>query len=192
MPRAISFVWTSAPLVADAKTVTRRDWSPAYARSFNAGEPLDAYDRRPDRGGEHLAVLRLTAAPTWEPQSQMPDSDYAAEGWAWLYDYPEYAPLQIDGLPIDPLQEFSRETFRLWQSRDYSQWVVRFELVELLATDYLDRLLARLNRQRERRRRPPPERPVVVQLSLGHERPPTEAELEALVQAHEQTQEPGR
>ena len=44
MPRAISFVWTSAPLVADAKTVTRRDWSPAYARSFSAGELVNAYE----------------------------------------------------------------------------------------------------------------------------------------------------
>ena len=94
MPSPISFAAVAAPLVAGAKTVTRRTWKTAYAQrvltATEAAQPFVAYDRNPRNGGKPIATLTL-AAP--EPEL-VPWSDEAAreryeevadaEGFRWL------------------------------------------------------------------------------------------------------------
>lgn len=141
--KSISFLWTSAPLIAGAKIVTRRDWSQSYASRFDAGDLISAFDKRPDRGGRLLATIQLTARPRLEPMNAMPDSDYAGEGFAWLFSHPEYIPLTIGGQSA-MIDDFSFETFCRWRESGGFQYVVRFELHSIHAPAYLDDLLSRL------------------------------------------------
>jgi hypothetical protein len=112
------------------KTVTRRDWDPDYARSFKTGQEVFAYNRSPRARGIHIATIKLTAAPTYEPTSQMPDSDYDAEGFRWLYQHP-------DALPKSMQNTWFKESNLSWESfvssRSAGEWnyVIRFELVGL-------------------------------------------------------------
>jgi hypothetical protein len=121
----IAFAWTSAPLVAGVKSVTRRPWSADYARRFRAGDRVAALDKGYRVGGVRLGVLELTAAPSWEPMSAMPDGDYAAEGFAWLSRHPE----AIRGATLG---DCSWETFRAWRESGAWMWVIRFRLVRLV------------------------------------------------------------
>lgn len=130
--RILSFAYTTPPLVAGAKTVTRREWDDEYAAQFRAGQLVAAYDRSPRFRGRQVAVIRLTAAPTYEPNAAMPDSDYAAEGFEWLHAHPEALPKTLWGKPCT-LDDFSRDGFERWRRNGGSMWVVRFELVQVLA-----------------------------------------------------------
>lgn len=136
----LSFVWTSAALVAGRKTVTRRDWDARYAADFHAGDLAAAYDRQPRYGGKPIATIRLTAAPAYEPMAAMPDGDYEGEGHAFYHEHPELLPKTIQRVRVGA-QDFDLAHFRTWQARDYSMWVVRFELVSV--ADDLEPKLAR-------------------------------------------------
>lgn len=124
----ISFAWTTPALLAGAKSCTRREWDDGYARRFRDGELVDAYDRSPRAGGHKVATVRLTVAPTFELMRAMPDGDYEAEGFAWLYAHPEALPKRFRGNSA-ALESFSRAGFAAWRSEPGSMWVVRFELV---------------------------------------------------------------
>lgn len=67
-----------------------------YIEAIRGAEEA-AYDRSPRQHGNRIAVIRLVDAPRHEPMTQMPDSDYAAEGWEWLYRHPEYLPNRLFG-----------------------------------------------------------------------------------------------
>jgi len=120
MPRIISFAWTVPALLARQKTVTRRDWKPNYARQFKAGHLAFAFDRSPRAGGKQIAVIRLTAGPYWERGCDMPDSDYEAEGFAFLQQHR----LTVNGTP-------PRELWQQMKASDDGVWVVRFEVVSI-------------------------------------------------------------
>jgi len=128
--RSIAFVWTSCALLAGRKTVTRREWDPEYAAGFKAGDLVAAYDRQPRYGGKQIATIRLTADPVYEPMAAMPDSDYEGEGHAFYHEHPEFLPKTIRGARVDS-GDFDFIHFRAWRSREYSMWVVRFELVSV-------------------------------------------------------------
>lgn len=148
--KTISFTWTAPALLAQAKTVTRRLWKPAHAARFDAGNFLLAYDKSPRAGGRPIALLRLTQAPYLEALAQMPDSDYEAEGFAWMALYPERVPRPS----LAATQEFERS-----RQSGGSMWVVRFTFISALldfgpkdASREADRL-ARMIEQEERRHR---------------------------------------
>lgn len=134
--KIISFAYTTPALTAGAKTVTRRDWRPEYAARFRAGELVAAYDRSPRARGRQVATIRLTQRPCYQPMVEMPDSDYEAEGFAWLLAHPAHLPKTIGGLPTT-LHEFTREGFEHWRTYGEAMWVVRFELVAVLNTEPL-------------------------------------------------------
>lgn len=126
--KIISFAWTTPALLAGHKTVTRRDWDPDYARRFQPGERVQAFDRSPRHKGECVAIIQLTSI-TYEPPSLAPDSDYEAEGFAYLAEWPELLPKTG---PFSDVRRIYPEAFERWRrTSQRSEWVVRFKLVNL-------------------------------------------------------------
>lgn len=140
--KGIVFLHLSAPLLAGAKTCTRRGWSARYAKDFTLNEMCEAYNRRPERGGIKLAVIRIVGFPRLELDSAMPDSDYEAEGFRWLYGNPDCIPATIGGQPASRAN-FSWEAFEQWRSMGGSEYVIRFSLIEIFAKTYVEDLRAK-------------------------------------------------
>lgn len=65
--RAISFAWTTPAFKARQKTVTRREWSDGYARSFKAGEVVEALARMawPRKGRVLLLAYLCHSCGAW-------------------------------------------------------------------------------------------------------------------------------
>ncbi len=118
--RSISFAWTAPALLVGRKTVTRRDWSDAYARRFQAGDHVAAYDRSPRFGGKRVAVIELEHFPYQESTAVMPSEDWEREGFAYLASIGA----KVDG--VTP-----REFWEGWMDDAVTLWVVRFRLVSL-------------------------------------------------------------
>ena len=117
----ISFNWTAPALLAGHKTVTRREWKESYARQFQAGDVVAAYDRQPRFGGRRVATIRLTQKPYRENTREAPEEDYEQEGLAYL----QQLGAKVDGLSPEAL-------WRAWHVFPRVLWVVRFELIEVL------------------------------------------------------------
>ncbi len=130
--RILSFAYTTAPLIARIKGVTRREWSADFAARFRKGEFVQAWDRNPRNGGRQVGVIQLTDRPRLEPNAWMPDSDYEAEGFAYLYAHPEVLPKTIFGHKASR-EDFSWDAFCRWRWNGKSMWVVRFEIVQILS-----------------------------------------------------------
>ena len=129
--RLISFGYTWPAFVAREKSCTRRDWKANYAHAWQAGEEFAAYDVSPRFGGQQIGVGRLVAAPYLEPLANMPDCDYAAEGFKWLtqctYLLGPTAKKQV-WYPAD-LAGFER-----WRTSGGRLYVIRFEIVSVEAS----------------------------------------------------------
>jgi hypothetical protein len=130
----ISFAWTSAALLCDAKTVTRRAWNTAYARQFHDGDEVNAYNRSPRNGGKLIAFIRLAGTPYTENTLIMPDSDYKAEGYEWLRDHRQCWPRTIHGHKLEPDEFDWAGGWKRWKDAQQILYVVRFEVVRKLAT----------------------------------------------------------
>lgn len=130
--KSISFLETSPAPISGHKAVTRRDWKQSWADGFRAGELVSACNRRREWGGREIAVIRLTAVPTFEPMAQMPDADYEGEGFVFLYAHPELLCKTRDGVPVTR-EDYSWAAFLRWRVGAYKMWVVRFELIEVPA-----------------------------------------------------------
>lgn len=120
--RIITFAETTAALLAGAKTCTRREWKPNYARTFAAGEVLQAWDKNPRTGkGKRVGTIRLTAAPVLQRANEIPPSDWEAEGFAYMQ---HYGLTLFDGAT-------TTEVFNGWRNAPDSVmlWVVRFKLI---------------------------------------------------------------
>ena len=82
--RAISFGYTSEPLLSGKKSVTRRAWKDSYAQyfvdAFHQDKKIPAIDKDYRRGGKVIGYLTLTCAPYKEKLADMPESDLEAEG----------------------------------------------------------------------------------------------------------------
>lgn len=124
MAHIISFAWTTPALISGNKSCTRRDWNPNYARRFRRGDIVIAYDRQPRNGGKPIARLRLTQDVTHERDADAPDSDWAAEGFAWFQ--------QRYGDHLSNGRDVSWKGFCDWRKDGGSSWVVRFEVLEYL------------------------------------------------------------
>ena len=118
--RIISFAWTTPAIKARRKTCTRRDWNDVYAGRFQAGELLAGYNRSPRFGGHQIAIVQLTVKPYKEPLRDVPDSDWEAEGFAYLT---EIGALINGGMTPQQL-------WNLWRQTQALEWVIRFEIVE--------------------------------------------------------------
>lgn len=125
----LSFGYTSPALLAGAKSVTRRDWKQQHADRFRPGQIVDAYDRSQRVGGRKIAEIRIAESylPIAYPIATMPDSDYEAEGFRWLYEHYSVPPRSA------PFPDFSLGSFRAWRASGAVLYVVRFELVSVLA-----------------------------------------------------------
>lgn len=115
----ISFAWTTPALLAGHKTCTRREWSERWAQQFRADDRVSAYDRQPRFGGRQVAVIELIEHPYRQSTGEAPDSDWEAEGFAYL----ESIGAKVDGMPPKVL-------WRAWKLHPRMMWVVRFRLVE--------------------------------------------------------------
>lgn len=125
--KIISFAYTTPALLIGHKTVTRRDWTKKYARLFKKRDVVSAYNRSPMFGGKQVAIIQLTCDPTYEPMCDMPDSDYEAEGFAYLNENRHLLP---KAMPYD----VSWAGFQDWRNFPVhsSMWVVRIKLIELI------------------------------------------------------------
>lgn len=124
----ISFGWTSPALLAGAKTVTRRDWKPGHAARFRAGLLVNAYDRLPMYGGQIIGQVRLTADARIEPDSNAPDSDYEAEGFAWTLAHWDTVPASVRR-ELGFSATVGRAAFDRWRQMGGLSTVIRFMLV---------------------------------------------------------------
>lgn len=90
----ISFAWTTPALLAGAKTMTRRVWSPDHAAKFRAGQLVDAWNQTPRVNSKRLgiatarkvATIRITGDPYVQmvrPEYLTP-TDHEREGFDWL------------------------------------------------------------------------------------------------------------
>ena len=121
--KIISFAETTPALLAGAKTVTRREWTEKHARSFKAGELVQAWSKGPRvKGAKRVGTIRLTATPYQEMSDCVPFEDYDAEGFTYLADH---GLTLFGGLT-------TREVWVTWRMDPHPLWVVRFELVEVL------------------------------------------------------------
>jgi hypothetical protein len=118
----ISFAWTTPALLAGAKTMTRRDWSPEHALRFNAGMLVDAWDRSPRTGkGKKVATIRLTCDPYAQTTRELTEVDWLREGFTWLV---------LNGTPED--RDRAQEIWEDWRIAPRTLWVVEFELVGIV------------------------------------------------------------
>jgi hypothetical protein len=118
----VSFQWTSLPLLAGAKSVTRRDWQLGYAKRFYVGDRISAWDFNPRNGGQKIGELVIDSIQR-ELMTGMPDSDYEAEGFAYLHErYDSYVT--------------SHESFDMWRQSGGLVWTLRFS-IESIRSDLL-------------------------------------------------------
>lgn len=106
----ISFGWTTDELLKLQKTVTRRTWPEHYARTFKKGDIVAATDKSPRKGGEALALIRLTEDPYEEDLRSLTTKEVEAEG------FPGWTP-----------KRFVNQFFKGKQK----VWVVRFEVLKV-------------------------------------------------------------
>ena len=128
--KIIAFAHTTAALLAGVKTVTRRDWTADYAAKFQEGEIVQAWDRSPRVHGRRLGLIQLTSAPTFEPLTAMPTSDYADEGFEWMHRHPETLPKTVWGKPFHSYM-VGHPWFHEAQQSDHRMWVIRYELIDV-------------------------------------------------------------
>jgi hypothetical protein len=119
--KIISYAWTTPAILARRKTCTRRHWNDDYAGRFKAGELLAGYNRNPRFHGNQIAVVQLTMKPYKEPLAHVPDSDWEAEGFAYLTEI---------GATVNGKKP--QEVWDMWKQSLDEEWVVRFEIVELI------------------------------------------------------------
>lgn len=125
MPRNIIFAWTAAALLHSCKNVTRREWETGYAAGFHEGDLVTAYNRSPRQKGQPIARLRLTRTPYLESTRLAPDADFEGEGFAFAAQYPH--------LWRRGDRPWTWAIYEEWRAQDALMWVVRFEVVQLLA-----------------------------------------------------------
>lgn len=121
--KIISFAWTTPAILARRKRCTRRDWNDDYADRFNAGDLLAGYNRSPRFGGHQISIIQLTVKPYKEPLRDVPDSDWEAEGFAYLSEIGA----RVNGITPQQLWD-------TWKQTPDPEWVVRFEIVDLIST----------------------------------------------------------
>ena len=128
MSRILSFAWTTPAFVTGHKTCTRRNWKPRYADTFQAGEILQAWNKSPRCGAGAFRVgdIRLTEDVLLQRTADAPESDFQAEGFAFLQKIGHT--LALDGGPhLTP-----GDLWLSWKDApNVMRYVVRFQLLSL-------------------------------------------------------------
>lgn len=114
----ISFSWLAEAFKAARKDVTRRTWTPEYAKRVKPRKICQAYDKQPRFGGKRIGYIHVNSL-TWEDISDMPDPDFENEGFKFM----EEQGLNIWGKP-------PRQAFEDWRDEGGMYWVLRFNKVE--------------------------------------------------------------
>lgn len=130
MYQSEGYVWPS--FVANAKSVTRRNWKPQTAKAYVKGAEFDAYDTAPFVGGKIIGRARVTHGVYLERLKDCPDEDYVAEGFAWLNTHPQCIP-KAARREAWAQDECSRAAFDHWRNslQDSCVYVVRFEIISI-------------------------------------------------------------
>ena len=127
----ISFAHTTPALMARRKTVTRREWKDSTlataVRAFEKGSRIDAWSQRASvPGARKVGEIVLVEKPRRESIALMPDSDWEAEGFAYL----EEQGLDCMGMTPRALWADWRRDLHVARPREFV--VVRFRVVTLL------------------------------------------------------------
>ncbi|MCK9496970.1 MAG: hypothetical protein M0R75_15970, partial [Dehalococcoidia bacterium] len=122
--KAISFGWTTLPLLAGVKTVTRREWKDTFAARWHQGEQFWLLDKDYRYGGVRLGVGELTETPVKQLACDAPAGDFAAEGFAWFDQHPEML------TPAFRVRLAKAGGLRGFLRQHELMWVVRFRVVE--------------------------------------------------------------
>jgi hypothetical protein len=123
----LSFGWTWPAFVAGVKTVTRRDWKPRHASLWHEGDDFLALDRQRRFKGVEIGIGRVIAPVVRESLSDMPDSDYQAEGMAWLHAHPS-ACIEAGRRQF---RDFCWDCFDAWRREGSPCYTVRFEILSV-------------------------------------------------------------
>ena len=132
----VSFGYTAEALKAGAKTCTRREWKPEYARRFGPGTRFQAYDKSPRYGGKKIGVYEVVSI-SQEHIGSMPDTDFEEEGFAWYDAQPSRLPQSgwiREGYEKALLNTYVRFcvftpmwiVFLAWRRSGRTYWVLRF------------------------------------------------------------------
>lgn len=116
----ISFAWTTDAFLANRKTVTRRKWTPYYAKRFKVGDICKAYDKQSRFGGKQIGLIKIMSL-TYEDIKTMPNHDYENEGFQYMIE----RGLKIWGKP-------PRQAFEDWRNDGGWYWVLRFNKVDAI------------------------------------------------------------
>lgn len=132
----LSFHKTTAAVEARRKSVTRREWSDVYherivrrlKEALNAGMrglEMQAWSASPHHKGHRIGTVLITSV-TKEPTRKIPDSDWEAEGFAFMAE---------NGINVAADLTCER-LWRLWRmDRAKVTSVVRFEIVSLVCEE---------------------------------------------------------
>jgi len=140
MNLSFGHVWPA--FVARRKTVTRRFWKPSHAKKFVKGFEFDALDTATFQGGQKIGTGRMTVTAYQESLLDMPDEDYAGEGFTFLREFPCLIPSRA-AKEIWAQDRCSERSFRQWRDQGSLLYVARFEVldVEPWAITHLNALL---------------------------------------------------
>lgn len=122
--KIISFAWTTPAIKARRKTVTRREWDPDYAARFTKGDIITGYDRSPRFGGKPICKIRLVETPQRQWSNHIPDTDWEAEGFAYL-----------ESIAATCGKATPREIWIQWSAEPVLLYVVRFAIIELYSAN---------------------------------------------------------
>jgi hypothetical protein len=117
--RIISFGWTAEAVRREIKTVTRREWGDDYAAAFKVGMLCQAHDKDARYGGKRIKYIKIMQPLYKEHISEMPDSDYRAEGFEFYAQNPH---LFVKTNPYG----CTWEDFLAWRKLDKFYWVCRY------------------------------------------------------------------
>lgn len=129
----ISYGWTSPAVKARRKNRTRRAWKDSHAKKFKPGTLFQMLDKDYRYKGKCFGIGRIVSVHK-EPIADMPDSDYEAEGFAYLHANPHLVP---KSMPID----VSPEGFRAWRDSGEVYYTVTFEIVALFEETALEAIV---------------------------------------------------
>ncbi len=105
-------------LLAGEQTVTFRPWAVKVYANYNQGDIITAQDRR----GKPVATIKITQTPYKKMSNQIRVSDWVSIG----FDYRQKMSMRINGkTPWEVWQEWVEEP-------DYL-WIIRFEMLEIIA-----------------------------------------------------------
>lgn len=95
---------------------------------YREGDTIDAWDRSPKYNGHRIAQLRVTRDAYPQNTSEMDDTVYEREGFAYM-DESGYRPLAMAVAPGKPKNKMWRAVFDRWCVTPKDFWIVEFTLL---------------------------------------------------------------